>query len=54
MCNGTSFTVEKMSPLAGLELRTARSIGQSLTHSATGAPHTDDCTVMSDDLNFQQ
>ena len=31
-CNGTSFTVEKISPQARLELGTARSIGQRLTH----------------------
>ena len=32
MCNGTKFTIEKISPRAGLELWTAR--------SATGAPDT--------------
>ena len=31
------FTVEKISPRAGLELGTARSVGQRLTHCATGA-----------------
>ena len=31
-CNGTSFTVEKVSLRAGLELETARSVGQRLTH----------------------
>ena len=30
MCNGTPFTVEKISPRAGFELGTARSIGQRL------------------------
>ena len=32
VCNGTSFMVEKISPQAGLELGTARSVGQHLTH----------------------
>ena len=31
-CNGTPFEVEKISPRAGFELRTARSVGQRLTH----------------------
>ena len=31
LCNGTPFTVEKISPRAGLELGTARSVGQRLT-----------------------
>ena len=31
VCNVTSFTVQKISPRAGLELGTARSLGQSLT-----------------------
>ena len=31
MCSGTSFIVEKISPLAGLELGTARSVGHRLT-----------------------
>ena len=30
--------VKKISPQAGLEPRTARSVGQRLTHRATGAP----------------
>ena len=30
--------VEKISPLARPELATARSLGQHLTHRATGAP----------------
>ena len=38
MCNGTLFTVEKGSPRAGLEPGTARSVGQSIIHSAAGAP----------------
>ena len=38
MCNGTPFTVEKSSPRAGLEPGSARSVGQRLTHRATGAP----------------
>ena len=38
VCNGTPFVVEKISPRAGLELVTARSVGQHLTHWATGAP----------------
>ena len=38
VCNGILFTVEKISPRAGLELGTARSVGQRLTHWATGAP----------------
>ena len=33
------FTVEKISPRAGIELGTARSVGQRLTHLATGAPN---------------
>ena len=32
------FTVKKISPRAGLELGTARSVGQRLTHRTTGAP----------------
>ena len=32
LCNGTPFTIEKISPRAGLELGTARSVGQRLTH----------------------
>ena len=32
VCNGTWFTVEKISPRTGLELRTTRSAGQRLTH----------------------
>ena len=32
MCNGTTFTVEKISPRAGLELEIARSVGQRLAH----------------------
>ena len=32
MCNGTSYTVGKISPRAGLEPRTARSVGQRFTH----------------------
>ena len=31
------FTVEKITPQVGLELRITRSVGQSLTHRATGA-----------------
>ena len=38
MCNGNPFTVEKISPQAGLELGTARSVGHHLTHYGTGAP----------------
>ena len=38
MCNGTSFTVEKISPQAGLELGTAGSVGHRLTNRVTGAP----------------
>ena len=33
--NGTPFMVEKISPRAGLELGTARSVGQRLTQSYT-------------------
>ena len=32
LCNGTLFAVEKISPPAGLEFGTARSVGQRLTH----------------------
>ena len=32
VCNGTLFRVEKISPPAGLQLGTARSVGQRLTH----------------------
>ena len=32
VCNGTLFTVEKISSRAGLELRTARSVGQCFSH----------------------
>ena len=38
MCNGTPFTVEKISPRVGFAPGTARSVGQRLTHRATGAP----------------
>ena len=38
MCNGAPFTVEKILSGAGIELGTARSVGQRLTHWATGAP----------------
>ena len=34
----TPLTVENITPWAGLELGTARSVGQRLTHWATGAP----------------
>ena len=32
LCNGTPFTIEKISSLAGLELGTTRSVGQPLTY----------------------
>ena len=32
VCSGTPFRVQKIWPRAGLELGTARSVGQSLTH----------------------
>ena len=32
VCNGIPSTVEKISPRAGLEPGTARSVGQRLTH----------------------
>ena len=32
LCNGILFTAEKISPRSGLELWTARSVGQRLTH----------------------
>ena len=32
VCNATPFTVEKISPRAGFDLGTARSVGQRLTH----------------------
>ena len=32
VCNGTPFMVEKISPRAGIELGTPRSVGQRLTH----------------------
>ena len=38
MCNGTPFTVEKISPCVRLDLGTARSVGQRLTNWASGAP----------------
>ena len=38
VCNGAPYTVEKITPRVGLELGTARSVGQRLTHLATGAP----------------
>ena len=37
MCNRNPIAVEENSPRAGLELGTARSAGQHLTHCATGA-----------------
>ena len=39
LLNGTPFMVEKISPRAGLEPGTARSVGQRLTHFATGTPN---------------
>ena len=36
VCNGIPFTAKKISPGAGFELATARSVGQRLTHGATG------------------
>ena len=41
VCNGIMFTAEKNSPRAGSKLRTSRSVGQCLTHSATGAPRSE-------------
>ena len=38
MCNGAPFTVEKVTPRAGIELGIARSVGQRLTYCANGAP----------------
>ena len=32
VCNGIPFTVEKILPLAGIKLTTARSVGQCLAH----------------------
>ena len=32
VCIGTPFTVEKISPRTGLELKTTRTAGQRLTH----------------------
>ena len=32
VCSGTPFAVEKISPRAGLEFGTTRSVGQCLTH----------------------
>ena len=40
MCNGTLFMAEKISPREGLELGTARSVGQPLTHICTSSHHT--------------
>ena len=37
--NGTSFTVEKISHPAGLELRNARLVGQCLAHWSYRAPN---------------
>ena len=39
VCNGTPFMVEKISPRAGLEPGTARSVGQRFTHFVTGTPN---------------
>ena len=38
VCSGTPLTFEKISIGAGLELGTARSVGQRLTQRATGTP----------------
>ena len=38
VCNGTLIMIEKFSPQEGLEPGTTRSVGQVLTHWATGAP----------------
>ena len=48
--NGTPFMVEKISPRARIELRTARSVGQRLTHRATGAPEMEEATTFCFDL----
>ena len=32
VCNGTPFSVEKTLPRVGLEIGTAKSVGQRLTH----------------------
>ena len=45
MCNETPFTVEKLPPPSGDRTRSARSVGQRLTHCAIGAPP--------EDLNMQ-
>ena len=45
-CNGAPSMVEKISPRAGIELVTARSVGQRLTHCATGGPETDGNTTL--------
>ena len=37
---GPRLRLKKSSPQAGLELTIARSVGQRLTHGATGAPRT--------------
>ena len=35
--NGAPFTVQKISPRAGIELKSARSVDQRLIHLTTGA-----------------
>ena len=46
VCNGTPFVVEKNLPQAGLELGTARSANQRLTHWVTGAPSNNELCVL--------
>ena len=46
MCNGTPFTIEKILASGGLELTTARSVGQRLTHWATRAPNNEEIFML--------
>ena len=48
MCNGTLLTVKKIS----LEPGNARSVGQRLTHKATGAPRTFERSLFAHVLNY--
>ena len=51
MCN---FTGEKISSRAGIDLRTARSVGQRLTHQATRAPPSNNCNMFMLLFGFQK
>ena len=54
MCIGTWFTVEKISPRAGLELATTKSVGQHLTHCAPETPASVGANSFLSELTFAE